>query len=75
MVHWILHCHAAEGIAVVWLKKGLSLCYTYNVSNTLVRIKRAVLAGHYAFSEKASVELEADSERKTQYKDMSNLWQ
>ena len=29
-------------------------------SNTLVRVKRAVLAGHYAFSEKASLELEAD---------------
>jgi len=31
------------------------------MSNTLVRIKRAILAGHYAFSEKASLELEADS--------------
>jgi hypothetical protein len=30
------------------------------MSNTLVRIKRALLAGHYAFSEKASLELEAD---------------
>ena len=30
------------------------------MSNTLVRIKRAILAGHYAFSEKASLELEAD---------------
>ena len=30
------------------------------MSDTLVRIKRAVLAGHYAFSEKASFELEAD---------------
>lgn len=30
------------------------------MSDTLVRIKRAVLAGHYAFSEKASLELEAD---------------
>ena len=29
-------------------------------ADTLVRIKRAVLAGHYAFSEKASLELEAD---------------
>jgi hypothetical protein len=29
-------------------------------SNTLVRVKRAVLAGHYAFSEKASLELEAN---------------
>jgi hypothetical protein len=27
-------------------------------SNVLVRIKRAILAGHYAFSEKASVEIE-----------------
>ncbi|MEW6686142.1 MAG: hypothetical protein AB1393_08055 [Candidatus Edwardsbacteria bacterium] len=27
----------------------------------LVRIKRAVLAGHYAFSEKARLEMEADS--------------
>lgn len=26
----------------------------------MVRIKRAVLAGHYAFSEKAQVEMEAD---------------
>jgi len=30
------------------------------MSNTLVRIKRAVLAGNYAFSEKASLEAEAD---------------
>jgi hypothetical protein len=30
------------------------------MSDILVRIKRAVLAGHYAFSEKASLELEAD---------------
>jgi hypothetical protein len=30
------------------------------VSNVLVRIKRAVLAGRYAFSEKARVEMEAD---------------
>ena len=30
------------------------------MSDTLVRIKRAILAGHYAFSEKASIELEAD---------------
>ncbi len=30
------------------------------MSDTLVRIKRAILAGHYAFSEKASLELEAD---------------
>ncbi|MBU4226113.1 MAG: hypothetical protein KKC71_09890 [Chloroflexi bacterium] len=30
------------------------------MSDTLIRIKRAILAGHYAFSEKASLELEAD---------------
>lgn len=30
------------------------------MSETHVRIKRAVLAGHYAFSEKASLEVEAD---------------
>jgi hypothetical protein len=30
------------------------------MSDILVRIKRAVLAGHYAFSEKARVEMEAD---------------
>jgi hypothetical protein len=30
------------------------------VSDVLVRIKRAVLAGHYAFSEKARLEMEAD---------------
>ena len=30
------------------------------MSDTLIRIKRAVLAGRYAFSEKASMELEAD---------------
>ncbi len=30
------------------------------MSNTLIRIKRAILAGHYAFSEKASFELEED---------------
>jgi len=31
------------------------------VPDVLIRIKRAVLAGHYAFSEKARVEMEADS--------------
>ena len=31
------------------------------MTDTLVRIKRAVLAGHYAFSYKATVEMEADS--------------
>ncbi len=30
------------------------------MSDTLVRIKRAILTGHYSFSEKASLELEAD---------------
>lgn len=30
------------------------------MSDTLIRIKRAVLTGHFAFSEKASLELEAD---------------
>jgi len=30
------------------------------MSDTLIRIKRAVLAGRYAFSEKASIEMEAD---------------
>jgi len=30
------------------------------MSDTLVHIKRAILAGHYAFSEKASMEVEAD---------------
>jgi len=30
------------------------------MSDVLVRIKRAVLAGRYAFSEKASIEMEAD---------------
>ena len=30
------------------------------MSDTLVRIKRAILSGHYAFSEKASLELESD---------------
>lgn len=30
-------------------------------SDILRRIKRAVLAGHYAFSEKALLEMEADS--------------
>ncbi|MDF0652227.1 MAG: hypothetical protein P0121_12270 [Nitrospira sp.] len=30
------------------------------MSDILVRIKRAVLAGHYVFSEKARVEMEAD---------------
>lgn len=30
------------------------------MSDTLIRIKRAILAGRYAFSEKASMELEAD---------------
>jgi len=31
------------------------------VSDRLIRIKRAVLAGRYAFSEKARVEMESDS--------------
>lgn len=30
------------------------------MSDILIRIKRAVLAGHYVFSEKASLEMEAD---------------
>ena len=30
------------------------------MSNVLVRIKRAVLSGHYAFSEKARLEMEVD---------------
>lgn len=30
------------------------------MEHVLVRIKRAVLAGHYAFSEKARIEMEAD---------------
>jgi hypothetical protein len=30
------------------------------MSDILVRIKRAVLSGHYAFSEKARLEMEAD---------------
>lgn len=30
------------------------------MSDVLIRIKRAVLAGHYAFSEKARLEMEAD---------------
>lgn len=30
------------------------------MSDVLVRIKRAVLEGHYAFSEKARIEMEAD---------------
>jgi hypothetical protein len=30
------------------------------MQDVLVRIKRAVLAGHYVFSEKARVEMEAD---------------
>ncbi len=30
------------------------------MSDVLVRIKRAVLAGHYAFSEKSRLEMEAD---------------
>lgn len=31
------------------------------MTNILIRIKRAVLAGHYAFSEKARIEMEADN--------------
>jgi hypothetical protein len=31
------------------------------MSDILIRIKRAVLAGNYAFSEKARIEMEADS--------------
>jgi hypothetical protein len=30
------------------------------MGNVLARIKRAVLAGHYGFSEKATIEMEAD---------------
>jgi len=30
------------------------------MSDILIRIKRAVLAGHYAFSEKAQMEMESD---------------
>jgi hypothetical protein len=30
------------------------------MSDVLIRIKRAVLAGYYAFSEKARIEMEAD---------------
>jgi hypothetical protein len=30
------------------------------MSDMLIRIKRAVLAGHYVFSEKARLEMEAD---------------
>ena len=32
----------------------------FGMSDTLVRIKRAVLSGNYAFSEKAGLEMEAD---------------
>lgn len=28
--------------------------------DVLIRIKRAVISGHYAFSEKATIEMEAD---------------
>lgn len=31
------------------------------MSDILIRIKRAVLAGNYAFSEKARIDMEADS--------------
>jgi hypothetical protein len=31
------------------------------MSDVLIRIKRAVLAGQYAFSEKARIEMESDS--------------
>jgi hypothetical protein len=31
------------------------------MSDILIRIKRAVLAGNYAFSEKSRIEMEADS--------------
>jgi len=31
------------------------------MNDVLIRIKRAVLAGRYAFSEKARIEMEADS--------------
>ncbi len=32
------------------------------MSSILVRIKRVVLSGHYAFSEKARIEMEAEKE-------------
>ncbi len=39
-------------------------------SDLLRRIKRAVLVGNYAFSEKALLEMEADSEHYT----LPDLW-
>ena len=36
------------------------MIYSYSMSDILIRIKRAVLAGRYAFSEKARLEMEAD---------------
>ena len=40
----------------------------------LVRIKRAILAGRYAFSEKARLEMEADSLTELEDSDLSYLW-
>jgi hypothetical protein len=41
---------------------GQNVCEPRNVdsSDILLRIKRAVITGHYAFTEKAITELEAD---------------
>ena len=38
------------------------------MSDILIRIKRAVLAGHYAFSEKARLEMECDGLSELPYK-------
>jgi len=40
----------------------------------LVRIKWAILAGRYAFSEKARLEMEADGLAELEDSDLSFLW-
>lgn len=52
---------AAAYAHVMLFAVALRIEETPTMSDVLVRIKRAVLAGRYAFSEKARLEMEADS--------------
>lgn len=45
-----------------------------DLMDPLVRIKRAILAGRYAFSEKARLEMEADGLTELEDSDLSFLW-
>ena len=50
------------------------LIYARGQMDPLVRIKRAILAGRYAFSEKARLEMEADGLAELEDSDLSFLW-